>query len=50
MPLIISLQNINPAIRKIEYDFCLQDCSCFSSGNNYRNMWEFTTIILKRYK
>jgi len=45
MPLIISLQNINPAIRKIEDDIYLQHCSYFSPGDNYCNMWDFTTIL-----
>ena len=47
MPLIISHQNINPAIRKIEDEINLQDCSCFSSGYNYCNMKDFTTILSK---
>ena len=50
MPLIISHQNFNPAIRKIEDDIYLQDCSYFSLGDNYCNMWDFTTILSKGIK
>ena len=47
MSLIISQQNINPARREIQDDIYLQHCSYFSAGDNYCNMWDFTTILSK---